>query len=122
VSDGKGGKIRVKKENPNKRGGRGRGAKDGRGGKGGKGRGKGRGGVAGDASSSEGGFSDCTTDSEAVDLENMTEEEKTRYLADRAVRRATREQKRKEKYGDAYEEIAAKHKKCVRCFQYVCAW
>lgn len=52
-------------------------------------------------------FSDATTDSDAVDLDAMTPEERERYLAERAVRRADREKKRREKYGAKYDEMAA---------------
>lgn len=89
VSDGKGGKIRVKKEKPGKKGKGGKGKKE----------------VAE--------FSDATTDSDAVDLEAMTEEERERYLAERAIRRAEREKKRREKYGDKYDEMMEAHKTYV---------
>lgn len=89
VSDGKGGKIRVKKEKPGKKGKGGKGKKE----------------VAE--------FSDATTDSDAVDLDAMTEEERERYLAERAIRRAEREKKRREKYGDKYDEMMEAHKTYV---------
>lgn len=88
VSDGKGGKIRVKKEKPGK----------------GKGK-KGKGGNYDDVPE----FSDATTDSDAVDLDAMTEEERERYLAERAIRRAEREKRRREKYGDKYDEMMEAH-------------
>ncbi|XP_033745323.1 LOW QUALITY PROTEIN: uncharacterized protein LOC117330881 [Pecten maximus] len=93
VSDGKGGKIKVKKEKP------------GRGGKGGKGGGKGGKGKK----KLEPVFSDCTTDDDDVDLENMTEEEKKAYFKAKAERAAVREKKRREKYGDKYDEMMSKH-------------
>lgn len=94
VSDGKGGKIRVKKEKP------------GRGGKGGKG-GAGKGGKG--KKKLEPVFSDCTTDDDDVDLENMTEEEKKAYFKAKAERAAAREKRRREKYGDKYDEMMSKH-------------
>lgn len=59
------------------------------------------------------GFSDATTDSEVVRerMKNMTEEEKKAYLAERAKRAQEREKRRREKYGDKYEEMLEKHKK-----------
>ncbi|XP_059175867.1 uncharacterized protein LOC131955682 [Physella acuta] len=82
ISDGKGGKIRVKKEKPGK-----------------KGRKKGE--VAD--------FSDASTDSDDVDLENMTEEERQKYFEEKAKRKAEREKRRREKYGDKYDEMMAAH-------------
>lgn len=55
-------------------------------------------------------FSDCTTDDEDVDLENMTAEEKKEYFAGKAKRAAEREKRRREKYGDKYDEMVNKHK------------
>ena len=52
-------------------------------------------------------FSDATTDSEAVDLDAMAPEERERYLAERAKRREQRDKKRREKYGDKYDEMFA---------------
>ena len=86
VSDGKGGKIRVKKPKPGKKG------KDGK-------EKKWYDNVAE--------FSDATTDSDAVDLDAMTPEERERYLAERAKRREEREKRRREKYGDKYDEMFA---------------
>ncbi|XP_067932252.1 myosin-2 heavy chain-like [Watersipora subatra] len=60
----------------------------------------------------DGGFSDQSTDTEdEPDLEAMTEEERKEYLAKKAIRRAERERKRREKYGDKYDEIMAQHEK-----------
>lgn len=53
--------------------------------------------------------SDCTTDSDDVDLENMTEEEKKAYFKGKAERAAAREARRREKYGDKYDEMMSKH-------------
>lgn len=58
-------------------------------------------------------FSDATTDSDAVDLENMTEEEKKTYFEGKARRRAEREKRRREKYGDNYDLMMEKHKEFV---------
>ncbi|CAG2254687.1 unnamed protein product [Mytilus edulis] len=97
VSDGKGGKIKVKKENPKKAGAKGRqrypGLK--------KKKQKDPNAVFSD--------SDCTTDSDDVDLENMTEEEKKPILKGKAERAAAREARRREKYGDKYDEMMSKH-------------
>ncbi|XP_070192116.1 uncharacterized protein [Littorina saxatilis] len=87
VSDGKGGKLRVKKPKGGGKGGKG--AKEKK--------------WYDDVAQ----FSDATTDSDAVDLDAMTPEERERYLAERAVRRADREKKRREKYGEKYDEMAA---------------
>ncbi|OWF41951.1 hypothetical protein KP79_PYT10988 [Mizuhopecten yessoensis] len=89
VSDGKGGKIKVKKEKP------------GKGGKGGKGK--------GGKKKVDPVFSDCTTDDDDVDLENMTEEEKKAYFKGKAERAEAREKRRREKYGDKYDEMVGKH-------------
>ncbi|KAH9510115.1 hypothetical protein Btru_043506 [Bulinus truncatus] len=86
VSDGKGGKIRIKKEKP--------------------GRGK-KGKKPGEISD----FSDSTTDSDDVDLENMTEEERQKYFEEKAKRKAEREKRRREKYGDKYDEMMEAHEK-----------
>ena len=88
ISDGKGGKIRVKKEKP----------------------GKGKKGKKGKEIPD---FSDASTDSEAVDLSNMTEEEKKKYFEEKAKRKAEREKRRREKYGDKYDEMMAAHEKFV---------
>lgn len=93
VSDGKGGKIKVKKAG-------GKAAKDAIAGK--KKKQKDPNAVFSD--------SDCTTDSDDVDLENMTEEEKKAYFEAKAARAAAREARRREKYGDKYDEMMAKHK------------
>ncbi|GFO14403.1 hypothetical protein PoB_004090800 [Plakobranchus ocellatus] len=86
VSDGKGGKIRVKKEKAKKekKGKKGKEIAD---------------------------FSDASTDSDAVDLSNMTEEEKKKYFEEKAKRKAEREKRRREKYGDKYDEMMAAHEK-----------
>ncbi|XP_078339440.1 uncharacterized protein LOC111107058 isoform X2 [Crassostrea virginica] len=100
VSDGKGGKIKVKKENPNSK--------------------KAKAKVAAKEAAKaklkekygkdfDPVFSDCTTDDEDVDLENMTEEEKKAYFEAKAKRAAEREKRRREKYGDKYDEMMAKH-------------
>ncbi|CAL1528526.1 unnamed protein product [Lymnaea stagnalis] len=89
ISDGKGGKIRVKKEKP--------------------GRGRGKKGKKGE----DGDFSDSSTDSDDVDLENMTEEERQKYFEEKAKRKAEREKRRREKYGDKYDEMMAAHEKFV---------
>lgn len=100
VSDGKGGKIKVKKENPNSKKAKAKAAaKE----------------VAKAKLKEKYGkdfdpvFSDCTTDDEDVDLENMTEEEKKAYFEAKAKRAAEREKRRREKYGDKYDEMIAKH-------------
>ncbi|XP_061187777.1 uncharacterized protein LOC133195840 [Saccostrea echinata] len=100
ISDGKGGKIRVKKENPNSKKAKAKAA-------------------AKEAAKAklkaklgkdyEPVFSDCTTDDDDVDLENMTEEEKKAYFEAKAKRAAEREKRRREKYGDKYDEMMAKH-------------
>ncbi|XP_060590079.1 uncharacterized protein LOC132745239 isoform X2 [Ruditapes philippinarum] len=56
-----------------------------------------------------GDFSDSTI-SEDVDLENMTEEEKAAYFKAKAERKAAREAKRREKYGDKYDLMMEKQK------------
>lgn len=57
-----------------------------------------------------GGFSDASTDTEdEPDLDAMTEEERRQYLEAKAKRQAEREKRRREKYGDKYEEIMAQH-------------
>lgn len=86
VSDGKGGKIRVKKEKPGKNVRK-------------------KGEVAA--------FSDASTDSDDVDLENMTEEERQKYFEEKAKRKAEREKRRREKYGDKYDEMMAAHEMLV---------
>ncbi|ESP04566.1 hypothetical protein LOTGIDRAFT_237314 [Lottia gigantea] len=96
VSDGKGGKMRVKKENPKK------------GGKGGKNQGKGKG--KGKRRPSSAIFSD-STESDDVDLENMTEEEKKKYFEGKAKRKEAREARRREKYGDKYDEMVTQNDK-----------
>ncbi|XP_076448070.1 uncharacterized protein LOC143284853 [Babylonia areolata] len=55
-------------------------------------------------------FSEATTASEDVDLSQMTEEERAAYLAARDVRRKEREERRRAKYGDRYDEIMKKKK------------
>ncbi|XP_041349516.1 uncharacterized protein LOC121368836 [Gigantopelta aegis] len=87
VSDGKGGKMLVKKAKP-------------KGKKGKKGR-KDSGPV----------FSDESSSDDDVDLENMTEEEKKQYFEAKAKRKLEREERRKKKYGDKYEEMLKKHEK-----------
>ena len=97
VSDGKGGKIKVKKENPKKVAAR----------------------IAKEIAAIKKkkpkdpnavfSDSDATTDSDDVDLENMTEEEKKAYFEGKAARAAAREARRREKYGDKYDEMMAKH-------------
>ena len=53
-----------------------------------------------------------STDSEAEpDVSKMSKEDREKYLADRVVRKAKREQQRKQKYGDKYEEMMEKHQK-----------
>ena len=53
-----------------------------------------------------------STDTEdEPDLEAMTEEERREYLEKKALRKAERERRRREKYGDKYDEIMAKHEK-----------
>ena len=79
VSDGKGGKIRVKKPKA---------SKGGKGGKGGKEK---------KWYDDVPEFSDATTDSDAVDLDAMDPEERERYLAERAKRREEREKRRRGK-------------------------
>lgn len=54
-------------------------------------------------------FSDSTI-SEDVDLENMTEEEKAAYFKAKAERKAAREARRREKYGDNYDLMLEKQK------------
>ena len=60
-------------------------------------------------------FSDATTDSDIVAerLKNMTEEEKAAYLAEREKRKQDREAKRREKYGDKYDEMMEQHERSV---------
>ena len=54
----------------------------------------------------------ASTDSEdEPDLSKMTKEEKEAYLAAKAIRKAEREKKRREKYGDKYDEMMMKHEK-----------
>lgn len=55
-----------------------------------------------------GDFSDASTVSDDVDLENMTEEEKAAYFQAKAERKAAREAKRREKYGDKYDLMVEK--------------
>lgn len=59
-----------------------------------------------------GDFSDSTI-SEDVDLENMTEEEREAYFKAKAERKAAREAKRREKYGDKYDLMVEKQKELV---------
>ena len=59
-----------------------------------------------------GDFSDSTI-SEDVDLENMTEEEKAAYFKAKAERKAAREARRREKYGDKYDLMLEKQKEFV---------
>lgn len=105
MSDGKGGKVLVKKEKP--------GGKKGKGGKGKPG-----------AKTLEKqkkleerwkdmGFSDESTDDDDVDLSKMTEEEKKIYFEEKAKRKAEREKRRREKYGDKYDEIMKDHEQFV---------
>lgn len=56
-----------------------------------------------------GDFSDSTV-SDDVDLENMTEEEKAAYFKAKAERKAAREARRREKYGDKYDLMVEKQK------------
>ncbi|XP_064632370.1 uncharacterized protein LOC135490795 isoform X2 [Lineus longissimus] len=86
VSDGKGGKVRIRKQRGKEQAGHWKGETP--------------------------VFSDATTDSDIVaeKLKNMTEEEKKVYLAEREARKAEREAKRKEKYGDKYDEMVEKNK------------
>lgn len=57
-------------------------------------------------------ISDRSTDTEdEPDLDAMTEEERREYLEKKAIRKAEREKRRREKYGDKYDEIMAKHEK-----------
>ena len=58
-------------------------------------------------------FSDASTDSDLVDLSHMTEEEKRVYLEARAKRKAEREKRRREKYGDKYDLMVEKQKEFV---------
>ena len=53
-------------------------------------------------------FSDESSDDDNVDLSKMTEEEKKKYFEEKAKRKEAREKRRKEKYGDKYEEMAAR--------------
>ena len=48
------------------------------------------------------------------DLSKMTEAEKEKYWADKKKRQEAREKKRREKFGDKYDEMMAKHQMCVR--------
>ncbi|XP_052781998.1 uncharacterized protein LOC128218381 [Mya arenaria] len=57
-----------------------------------------------------GDFSDASTASDDVDLENMTEEEKAAYFKGKAERKAAREARRREKYGDKYDLMVEKQK------------
>lgn len=59
-----------------------------------------------------GDFSDSTV-SDDVDLENMTEEEKAAYFKAKAERKAAREARRREKYGDKYDLMMEKQKEFV---------
>lgn len=52
-------------------------------------------------------FSDATTD-DNVDLSKMTEDEKEAYFREKEKRKAAREKRRREKYGDKYDEIMKK--------------
>ena len=105
VSDGKGGKIKVKKEKPQKGKKGKRGRKD-----------------SGPV------FSDESSSDDDVDLENMTEEEKKQYFEAKAKRKVEREKRRKEKYGDKYDEMLKKHEKFVlvvhkdQCVSFCCWW
>lgn len=54
----------------------------------------------------------ASTDSDnEPDLSKMTKAEREKYFADKATRKAEREKKRKEKFGDEYEAMMEKHKK-----------
>ena len=64
-----------------------------------------------------GDFSDASTDSDLIDLSNMTEEQKKQYLEERAKRKAEREKRRREKYGDKYDLMVEKQKEFVDFFQ-----
>ena len=44
-------------------------------------------------------------------MDAMTEEERRAYLEKKALRKAERERRRREKYGDKYDEIMAQHEK-----------
>lgn len=59
-----------------------------------------------------GDFSDSTV-SDDVDLENMTEEEKEAYFKAKEERKAAREAKRREKYGEKYDVMVEKQKEFV---------
>lgn len=59
-------------------------------------------------------FSDASSDSDAVDLDKMTDEERREYLSRKAARKAERQMRRREKYGDKFEEMLAKHEKNKR--------
>nr|XP_034317865.1 zinc finger CCCH domain-containing protein 13 isoform X1 [Crassostrea gigas] len=100
VSDGKGGKMKVKKENPNSKKAKAKAAAK----EAAKAKLKQKYGKDFDPV-----FSDCTTDDDDVDLENMTEEEKKAYFEGKAKRAAEREKRRREKYGDKYDEMMSKH-------------
>lgn len=56
-------------------------------------------------------FSDASSDSDAVDLDKMTDEERREYFSRKAARKAERQMRRREKYGDKFEEMLAKHEK-----------
>lgn len=58
-------------------------------------------------------FSDSTI-SEDVDLENMTEEEKEAYFKAKAERKAAREARRREKYGEDYDLMMEKKKELAK--------
>ena len=60
-----------------------------------------------------GDFSDASTDSDLVDLSHMTEEEKKAYLEAKAKRKIEREKRRREKYGDKYDLMVEKQKEFV---------
>lgn len=100
VSDGKGGKMKVKKENPNSKKAKAKAAAK----EAAKAKLKQKYGKDFDPV-----FSDCTTDDDDVDLENMTEEKKKAYFEGKAKRAAEREKRRREKYGDKYDEMMSKH-------------
>ena len=89
-SDGKGGRIRVKKDKKGKQ------AK------------KKGGGPGGNMTDFSGSLLSTDPDDEP-DLSKMTEAEKAKYWADKKKRQEEREKKRREKFGDKYDEMMAKH-------------
>ncbi len=58
-------------------------------------------------------FSDESSSDEDVDLENMTEEEKKKYFAEKTKRKEEREKRRREKYGDKYDDMVKENEKLV---------